>query len=238
MAASSSHVLLSSTSSSSGVAGCSLVSGLVVSPWHSSSSASSSANCSSGQFCWLSPPCTGTIESMDADFRMTGEEMDGEEEELETGFGRDLIIRRMIGELPTLGLPSRSGLFLPELLGLARLPRGEERPGGGRPEAGSPPFPPLWVEPGLIPPAEREGDDARSCARDVDIDGRAELKSCCWLGGLGLNFLGGGWGEGCSVQWVGSKLVAASCHCWRLPFVNVSSDLVEAGLLSLLIVLW
>ena len=38
---------------------------------------------------------------MDADFRMTGEEMDGEEEELETGFGRDLIIRRMIGELPT-----------------------------------------------------------------------------------------------------------------------------------------
>lgn len=49
----------------------------------------------------MSPPCTGTIESMDADFRMTGEEMDGEEEELETGFGRDLIIRRMIGELPT-----------------------------------------------------------------------------------------------------------------------------------------
>ena len=46
-----------------------------------------------------------------------------------------------------------------------------------------------------------------------------------WLGGLGLNFLGGGWGEGCSVQWVGSKLVAASCHCCRLPFVNVSSDL-------------
>ena len=38
---------------------------------------------------------------MDADFRMTGEEMDGEEEELEAGFGRDLIIRRMIGELPT-----------------------------------------------------------------------------------------------------------------------------------------
>ena len=49
MAASSSHVLLSSTSSSSGVAGCSLVSGLVVSPWHSSSSASSSANCSWGK---------------------------------------------------------------------------------------------------------------------------------------------------------------------------------------------
>ena len=35
---------------------------------------------------------------MDADLRITGEEMDGE---LETGFGRDLIIRRMIGELPT-----------------------------------------------------------------------------------------------------------------------------------------
>ena len=32
---------------------------------------------------------------MEADFRMTGEF------ELETGFGRDLIIRRMIGELPT-----------------------------------------------------------------------------------------------------------------------------------------
>ena len=28
------------------------------------------------------------------------------------------------------------------------------------------------------------------------------------------------------MQWVGSKLVAASCHCCRLPFVNVSSDLV------------
>ena len=42
------------------------------------------------------------MESMDADLRMTGEEMDGEEEELETdGFGLDLIIRRMIGELPT-----------------------------------------------------------------------------------------------------------------------------------------
>ena len=35
---------------------------------------------------------------MDADLRITGEEMDGG---LETGFGRDLIIRRMIGELPT-----------------------------------------------------------------------------------------------------------------------------------------
>ena len=47
-----------------------------------------------------------------------------------------------------------------------------------------------------------------------------------WLGGLGLNFLGGGWGEGWSVQWGTSKLVAASCHCWRLPLVNVSSDLL------------
>ena len=47
-----------------------------------------------------------------------------------------------------------------------------------------------------------------------------------WLGGLGLNFLGGGWGEGWSVQWGASKLVAASCHCWRLPLVNVSSDLL------------
>jgi len=167
---------------------------------------------------------------MDADLRMTGEEVAGEE--LETGFGRDLIIRRMIGELPTLGLPSRRGLFLPELLGLARLPRGDERPGGGRPEA----LLPLPLEP--IPMAEREGDEARRFARGVDIDGRFELKSCCWLGGLELNFLGGGWGEGCSVQWVGSKLVAASCHCCRLPFVKVSSDLVEAGLLSLLIVRW
>lgn len=170
---------------------------------------------------------------MDADLRMTGEEMDGEEEELETdGFGLDLIIRRMIGELPTLGLPSRSGLFLPELLGLARLPRGEERPGGGRPEA------PLLLRAGFepIPMPEREGDEARRGARAVDIEGRFEVRS--WLGGLGLNFLGGGWGEGCSVQWVASKLVAASCHCCRLPFVNVSSDLVEAGLLSLLIVRW
>jgi len=222
MPAPSSLVLLSSTSSSSGVAGCSLVSGLVARPWHSSSS----SNCS-----WSKVSVTGTMESMDADFLITGEEMDGEEE-FETGLGRDLIIRRMIGELPTLGLPSRSGLFLPELLGLARLPRGDERPGGGRPEAaGSPPLLLLWVE-----PAEREGEEARSCARDEDIDGRVELKS--WLGGLGLNFRGGGWGEGCSVQWVGSKLVAASCHCWRLPFVKVSSDLVEAGLLSLLIVRW
>ena len=37
------------------------------------------------------------MESMDADFRMTGEE----EMEREAGFGRDLIIRRMIGELHT-----------------------------------------------------------------------------------------------------------------------------------------
>ena len=37
---------------------------------------------------------------MDADFLITGEEMDAEEE-FETGLGRDLIIRRMIGELPT-----------------------------------------------------------------------------------------------------------------------------------------
>ena len=49
----------------------------------------------SGKLCWLSPPCKGSMESMEADFRMTGEF------ELETGFGRDLIIRRMIGELPT-----------------------------------------------------------------------------------------------------------------------------------------
>ena len=56
--------------------------------------------CTSGQLCWLSPPCKGSMESMDADLRMTGEEMDGEEEE-EAGLGRDLIIRRMIGELPT-----------------------------------------------------------------------------------------------------------------------------------------
>jgi len=215
----------SSTSSSSGVAGCKVVLGLVARAWHSSSSsASSSANCSSGKFCWLSPACKGSMESMEADFRMTGEF------ELETGFGRDLIIRRMIGELPTLGLPSKRGLFLPELLGLARLPRGEERPGGGRPEA----LLLLWLEP--APRAESEGEEARRGARGVDIDGRFEVKS--WLGGLGLNFLGGGWGEGCSVQWVGSKLVAASCHCCRLPFVNVSSDLVEAGLLSLLIVRW
>ena len=40
------------------------------------------------------------MESMEADFRMTGEEeMEGEEDKV--GFGRDLIIRRMIGELPT-----------------------------------------------------------------------------------------------------------------------------------------
>lgn len=176
---------------------------------------------------------------MEADFRMTGEEeMEGEEDELEAGFGRDLIIRRMIGELPTLGLPSRSGLFLPELLGLVRLPRGDERPGGGLPEAAGNPPPLLPLCPVELPTTipERDGDEARSCARDVDIEGRFELKS--WLDGLGLNFLGGGWGEGCSVQWVGSKLVAASCHCCRLPFVNVSSDLVEAGLLSLLIVRW
>ena len=58
--------------------------------------------CTSGQSTWFSPACKGTMESMDADLRMTGEEMDGEEEELETdGFGLDLIIRRMIGELPT-----------------------------------------------------------------------------------------------------------------------------------------
>ena len=61
---------------------------------------------------------------------------------------------------------------------LARLPRGDERPGGGRPEAaGSPPLLLLWVE-----PAEREGEEARSCARDEDIDGRVELKSCCGRG--------------------------------------------------------
>ena len=34
-----------------------------------------------GQLCWLSPPCKGSMESMEADFRMTGEEeMEGEEE--------------------------------------------------------------------------------------------------------------------------------------------------------------
>jgi len=163
---------------------------------------------------------------MDADLRITGEEMEGE---LETGFGRDLIIRRMIGELPTFDLPRRSGLFLPELIGLlARLPRGEDLPGGGRPLL------PLGLDP--IPLAEREGEEARRGARGVVSEPRLEVKS--WLGGLGLNFLGGGWGEGWSVQWGASKLVAASCHCWRLPLVNVSSDLVEAGLLSLLIVRW
>ena len=117
---------------------------------------------------------------------------------------------------------------------LARLPRGEDLPGGGRPLL------PLGLDP--IPMAEREGDEARRGARGVVSEPRLEVKSCwwgsrwhsvqyiwpgkTWLGGLGLNFLGGGWGEGWSVQWGTSKLVAASCHCWRLPLVNVSSDLL------------
>ena len=53
----------------------------------------------SRHFCWLS----GTIESMEADLRIKGEEMDNKEELGfdAVGFGRDRIIRRIIGELPT-----------------------------------------------------------------------------------------------------------------------------------------
>lgn len=126
-----------------------------------------------------------------------GEEID-KEEELgfdAAGFGRDRIIRRMMGELPTFGLPSRRGLFLPELLGLAMLPRGEDLPGGGRPQAGGPvpPLPPVLV---LVDPMERDGEEALN-----ERAGPSLLEvSSCWLGCLGLNFLGGGWGEGLSVQ--------------------------------------
>ena len=59
-----------------------------------------------------------------------------------------------------------------ETSNLARLPRGEERPGGGRPEA----LLLLWLEP--TPSAESEGEEARRGARGVDIDGRFEVKSC------------------------------------------------------------
>ena len=41
---------------------------------------------------------------MEADLRIKGEEIDNKEEELgfdAAGFGRERIIRRMIGELPT-----------------------------------------------------------------------------------------------------------------------------------------
>ena len=57
---------------------------------------------------------------------------------------------------------------------LARLPRGEERPGGGRPEA------PLLLRAGFepIPMPERDGDEARRGARAVDIEGRFEVRSC------------------------------------------------------------
>jgi len=131
--------------------------------------------------------------------RIKGEEMDNKEELGfdAVGFGRDRIIRRIIGELPTFGLPSRRGLFLPELLGLAMLPRGEDLPGGGRPEADGPvpPLPPVLV---LVDPMEREGDEALN-ERGGPSWGLLEVSSC-WLGCLGLNFLGGGWGEGLSVQ--------------------------------------
>ena len=57
----------------------------------------------SRHFCWLRPACSGTIESMEADLRIMGEEIDNKEELGfdAAGFGRDRIIRRMIGELPT-----------------------------------------------------------------------------------------------------------------------------------------
>ena len=111
----------------------------------------------------------------------------------------------------TFALPRRSGLFLPELIGLlenhhsrchqchqflkvqikqlittdnnsclrwlkvlptdlARLPRGEDLPGGGRPLL------PLGLDP--IPMAEREGDEARRGARGVVSEPRLEVKSC------------------------------------------------------------
>ena len=53
---------------------------------------------------------------------------------------------------------------------LARLPRGEDLPGGGRPE----PF--LGLDP--IPLAESEGDEARRGARGVVSEPRLEVKSC------------------------------------------------------------
>ena len=51
----------------------------------------------------MRPACSGTIESMEADLRIKGEEIDNKEELGfdAAGFGRERIIRRMIGELPT-----------------------------------------------------------------------------------------------------------------------------------------
>ena len=93
------------------------------------------------------------------------------------------------------------------------LPRGEDLPGGGRPEADGPvpPLPPVLV---LVDPIESEGDEALN-ERGGPSWGLLEVSSCwglqwlraglkimraTWLGCLGLNFLGGGWGEGLSVQ--------------------------------------
>ena len=64
------------------------------------------------------------------------------------------------------------------------MPRGDERPGGGRPEpalllrAGFDPIPIPIPEFEPIPMAEREGEEARRGARAVDIEGRFEVKSC------------------------------------------------------------
>ena len=96
---------------------------------------------------------------------------------------------------------------------LAMLPRGEDLPGGGLPQADGPvpPLPPVLV---LVDPMEREGDEALN-ERGGPSWGLLEVSSCwglqwlraglkimraTWLGCLGLNFLGGGWGEGLSVQ--------------------------------------
>ena len=61
---------------------------------------------------------------------------------------------------------------------LAMLPRGEDLPGGGRPQADGPVVPPLPPVLVLVDPMEREGDEALN-ERAGPIWDRLEV-SRCW----------------------------------------------------------